>query len=71
MKTRDNISAVILQRDHGLLAAYLDAADKIDWPALRETPKLVNVEEGQASSLSPFVFGRAIIREPPFDPFRS
>jgi hypothetical protein len=38
MKTRDNMRAVIegLQRDHGLLAAYLEATDKIDWRALRE-----------------------------------
>jgi len=37
MKTRDNMSAVIegLQRDHGLLAAYLEATDKIDWRADR------------------------------------
>jgi hypothetical protein len=32
MKTRDNMSAVIegLQRDHGLLAAYLEATDRIE-----------------------------------------
>jgi hypothetical protein len=38
MKTRENMSAVIegLQRDHGLLAAYLEATDKIDWRALRK-----------------------------------
>jgi hypothetical protein len=72
MRTRDNISAVIksLKRDHGLLAAYLEATDKIDWRAfdepmvIGETPKSVNVEAGQASS-SRFVFGRAnLIREP-------
>jgi hypothetical protein len=66
MRTRDNVSAVIksLKRDQGLLAAYLEATDKIDWRALRETPKSVNVEAGQASS-SPFVFGRAnLVREP-------
>ena len=36
MKTYDNMSAVIegLQRRHGLLAAYLEASDKIDWPGL-------------------------------------
>jgi hypothetical protein len=59
MRTRDNISAVIesLQRDHGLLAAYLEAIDKIVWP------KSVNVEAGQAPSSS-FVFGRTnLIRE--------
>jgi hypothetical protein len=73
MKTRDNISSVIesLQGDHGLLAAYLEAAEKIDWRALQEpmvtgeTPKSVNVEPGRASSSSPFVFGRAnLIRVP-------
>jgi hypothetical protein len=72
MKSRGNISAVIegLQRDHGLLAAYLEATDKIDWRTLHqpvvigETPKSVNVEADQASS-SPFVFGRAnLIRVP-------
>jgi hypothetical protein len=59
MKTRDNMSAVIrdLQRDHGLLAAYLEATDRIDWRALhkrvaiRETPELINVEAQQASSV--------------------
>jgi len=77
MKTRDNMSAVIegLQREHGLLAAYLEATDKIDWRALHkrvaiaETPKPVN-EEAQvvsaapqlpeaAPSTSPFVYRRA------------
>jgi hypothetical protein len=51
MKTRGDMSAVIdgLQREHGLLAAYLEATDKIDWLALHkpvaiaETPKSVNV----------------------------
>ena len=60
MKTRDNIIAVIesLQRDHGLLAAYLEAIDKIVWP------KSVNVEAGEAPSSS-FIFGRAnLIRAP-------
>ena len=49
MKARDNMSAVIeaLQREHGLLAAYLEATEKIDWRALHkrvlvaETPKPV------------------------------
>jgi hypothetical protein len=76
MKIRDNMSAVIegLQKDHGLLAAYLEATDKIDWRALHksvligEAPKPVNVEAHQAStapqlpevvrSTSPFVFRR-------------
>ena len=74
MKTRDNMSAVIegLQREQGLLAAYLEATDKIDWRALHkrvviaETP---NAEVHQVSaapqlpevvpSTSPFVFRRA------------
>jgi hypothetical protein len=59
MKTRDNMSAVIrdLQRDHGLLAAYLEATDRIDWRALHkrvaipETPEPINVEAHQASSV--------------------
>ena len=69
MKTRDNMSAVIegLQRQHGLLAAYLEA--------IAETPKPVNVEAHRVSaapqlpevpqfpevvlSTSPFVFRRA------------
>jgi hypothetical protein len=75
-KIRDNMSAVIegLQKDHGLLAAYLEATDKIDWQALHkrvvigEAPKPANVEAHQASaapqlpevapSTSPFVFRR-------------
>jgi hypothetical protein len=38
MRNRDDMSAVIeiLQRDHGLLAAYLEATNKIDWQALRK-----------------------------------
>ena len=66
MKTRDNISAVIegLQRDHGLLAAYLEATDKIDWRALRKPVAMVNVEARQTSS-SAFVFRRAnLVRVP-------
>ena len=51
MKTRDN-SVLIegLQRDHGLLAAYLEATDRIDWRPLHKraviagTPEPVNVE---------------------------
>jgi hypothetical protein len=58
MKIRDNISAVIegLQKEHGLLAAYLEATDKIDWRALNkrvvivETPKPVNVEVHHAAT---------------------
>jgi len=77
MKTRDNMSAVIecLQKDHALLAAYLEATDKTDWRALHkrvvigETPKPVNVEAQQVCtapqspdvvpSRSTFVFRRA------------
>jgi hypothetical protein len=77
MKTRDNMSAVIegLQREHGLLVAYLEATGKIDWRALHKrvviavTPKPVDVEaDGMsaahqlpeaAPSTSPFVFRRA------------
>ena len=58
MKIRDNMSAVIesLQKDHGLLAAYLEASDKIDWRALHrgaaigERPKPVNGEAVPAST---------------------
>ena len=58
MKIRDNMSAVIesLQKEHGLLAAYLEATDKIDWRALHkgaeigDTPKPVNVEARPTSS---------------------
>jgi hypothetical protein len=72
MKSRNNMRAVIggLQRKHGLLAAYLEATDEIDWRAhhkrvaIGETPKPVNVEAHQApevapSSRSTFVFRRA------------
>jgi hypothetical protein len=77
MKIRDNMSAVVegLQKDHGLLAAYLEATDKIDWRALHkrvaigEAPKPAIVEAHQAStspqlpevvpSTSPFIFRRA------------
>ena len=58
MKTRDNMSAMIegLQREHGLLAAYLEATNKIDWRALHrrvviaETPNPVNVEARRVSA---------------------
>jgi hypothetical protein len=61
MKTRDKMSAVIegLQRDHGLLAAYLEATDRTDWRTLHrrlvigERPKPSNVEAHQASSTAP------------------
>jgi hypothetical protein len=66
MKIRDNINGVIegLQRNQGLLAACLEATDKIDWEALRKPVVMVNVEARQASS-SPFVFRRAnLVRVP-------
>jgi hypothetical protein len=66
MKNSDNISAVIeiLQRDRGLLAAYLEATNKIDWQALRKPVVMVNVEARQASS-SLFAFRRAnLVRVP-------
>ena len=52
MKIRDNMNAVIesLQEEHGLLAAYLEATDRINWRALQkavviaEAPEPVNVE---------------------------
>jgi hypothetical protein len=77
MRTRGNMSAVIdgLQGEHGLLAAYLEATDKIGWRALHkpmaitETPKPVSVEAHQVSAApqlpevvpptSPFVLRRA------------
>jgi predicted DNA-binding transcriptional regulator YafY len=48
MMTRDDKSAVILglRKHHGLLAAFLEAADKID----HKLPKLVNVKTRQAST---------------------
>jgi hypothetical protein len=63
MKIRDNMSAVIesLQKEHGLLAAFLEATDKIDWralnkqvvigetPEISETPEPANVEAQQIS----------------------
>jgi hypothetical protein len=60
MKSRDNMSAVIesLQRDHGLLAAYLEANDRIDWRAcvvIGELPKPINVEAHQASTAAPLL----------------
>jgi len=57
VKIRDNMSVVIagLQKDHFLLAAFLEATDKIDWRALNKqvvihrTPEPANVEEPQIS----------------------
>ena len=77
MRNREDMNAVIegLQRDHALLAAFLEATDKIDWRALHkrvligEGPKPADVEAHQAStvlqlpevvpSTLPFVFRRA------------
>jgi hypothetical protein len=73
MKNRDDMNAVIegLNRDHGLLAAFLEATDKIDWRALHRRPatgdmsKAVNVEAHPQTSAapkfpdSPFAFRRA------------
>jgi hypothetical protein len=63
MKPRDDMTAVIegLQQDHGLLAAYLEATDRIDWRALHkrvvigEPPKPINVEALQASTGAPLL----------------
>jgi hypothetical protein len=52
MKIRGDISAVIegLHRDQGLLAAFLEATDKVDWrplhkrEAIAETATPVNLE---------------------------
>ncbi len=57
MKTRDDMSAVIeaLHKDHRLLAAFLEATDKIDWRplhrrvAIGETPEPINLEMPEAS----------------------
>ena len=55
MKSRDNTSAVIkaLRKEHGLLAAFLEAADKLDCRALNRRvamAKPINVEAHQASA---------------------
>ena len=52
MKSRDDMSAVIkgLHKDHRLLAAFLEAIDKVDWrplhkrAAIGEAPEPVNLE---------------------------
>ena len=72
MKTRGDIRAVIegLQSERALLAAFLEATDRIDWRALNqrvvigETPTRVNLEAREAPTLaksvvSPFAFRRA------------
>jgi hypothetical protein len=69
MGNRDDMRTVIegLQRDHALLAAFLEATDKIDWRALHRrvaigetSNKPINLETLQASipQASPFVFRR-------------
>jgi hypothetical protein len=81
MTIRDNMSAVIegLQKDHGLLAAYLEATDKIGWRALHkrvaigEAPKPTEAHQASAApqlsevvpSTSQFVIRRAnLLRVP-------
>ena len=53
------MSAVIegLQRDHVLLAAFLEATDKIDLRALHKPVAISHAPE--PASASPFVFRRA------------
>ena len=57
MKTRDNMSAVIegLQREQGLLAAYLEATVNVEAHRVSAAPQLPEV----VPSTSPFVFRRA------------
>jgi hypothetical protein len=69
MKSRDVIEG--LREEHGLLAAFLEAADKLDCLALSRraaTAKPINVEAPQASAapisplnptVSPLIFRRA------------
>jgi len=77
MKIRDNMSTVIagLQKDHFLLAAFLEATDKIDWRALHKQvvirepaePAIVAAEEAPTAPQLPdvgpsstsFIFRRA------------
>ena len=60
MKTRDNMSAVIegLQREYGLLAAYLEATVNVEAHRLSAAPQLPELPEVMPST-SPFVFRRA------------
>ena len=57
MKTRDNMSAVIegLQREYGLLAAYLEATVNVEAHRVAAATELPEV----VLSTSPFVFRRA------------
>ena len=55
MKSRDNMADMIegLRKEHGLLAAFLEAADKLDCRALNRRvamAKPINVEGPQASA---------------------
>jgi hypothetical protein len=55
MKSRDNMADMIegLRKEHGLLAAFLEAADKFDCRALDRRvamAKPINVEAHQASA---------------------
>ena len=63
MKTRDNMGAVIegLQREHGLLAAYLEATVNVEAHRVSAAPQLPEVPQFPevVLSTSPFVFRRA------------
>jgi hypothetical protein len=73
MKNRADMNGVIegLQSEQVLLAAFLEATDKIDWRALQkrvaigEMPEPINMEAHQQTSIaaetavSPFAFRRA------------
>jgi hypothetical protein len=72
MKTRDNMRAVIegLQGDQALLAAYLEATDKIDWRA----PKRIAIKPDHTPAARPlsgmvrstsFVLRRANLEQVP------
>ena len=60
MWNREDMNAVIegLQRDHALLAAFLEATDKIDWRALHR-----RVAIGETST-SPSIWKRSRHRYP-------
>ena len=71
MKTRDNRVVIGgLQRDHGLLAAYLEATHRIDWRPLHKrtviagAPEPVNVEAHTASTAPQF---SKVVPSTPFD----
>jgi hypothetical protein len=58
MKIRDNMNAVIegLQKDHGLLAAYLEATDKIDWRALHKRVVIGDVRSRRSEHSDEAIF---------------